>query len=60
MNSSLTQKILRFIRSEDGPTAVEYAIMLALVLLTVIGSVTTLGEESEAKFQYLADNMPGR
>ncbi len=34
--------LLRFLKSEDGPTAVEYAIMLAFILLAVMGSVKVL------------------
>jgi pilus assembly protein Flp/PilA len=40
----LTSKVRRFLESEDGPTAVEYAVMLGLIivaLITVIGNLTT-------------------
>jgi pilus assembly protein Flp/PilA len=36
-------RLLRFLQREDGPTAVEYAVMLALILVTCISAVTTLG-----------------
>jgi pilus assembly protein Flp/PilA len=32
-----------FLRSEDGPTATEYAVMLALIIIVAIGTITTLG-----------------
>ncbi len=35
--------ISRFLTSDDGPTAVEYAVMLALILVACITVVTTLG-----------------
>ena len=35
--------LVRFLRSEDGPTSVEYAVMLALILVACISIVTTLG-----------------
>ena len=35
--------IRRFLVSEDGPTAVEYAVMLALILVACISIVTNLG-----------------
>jgi pilus assembly protein Flp/PilA len=35
--------ILKFLRSEEGPTAVEYSVMLGLILLVVIGSISYLG-----------------
>lgn len=34
--------LLHFLKSEDGPTAVEYAVMLALILLAIMGSVNVL------------------
>ena len=32
-----------FIRSEDGPTTVEYAVMLALIIAVAIGTIGVLG-----------------
>lgn len=32
-----------FLKSEDGPTATEYAVMLALIILVAIGAITSLG-----------------
>ena len=32
-----------FLKSEDGPTATEYAVMLALVVLVAIGAISGLG-----------------
>lgn len=36
--------ILRFLQCDDGPVAVEYAVMLALIILVAITSITSLGE----------------
>jgi pilus assembly protein Flp/PilA len=38
----LTSKIRRFLASEDGPTAVEYAIMVALIVVALIAAVPIL------------------
>lgn len=38
-----TTLLKRLIRDEDGPTAVEYAVMLALVIVVCIAAITTLG-----------------
>ncbi len=38
--------IRSFLRDEDGPTAVEYAVMLAAILLVVIGTVQQIGSTS--------------
>ncbi|MDR3639016.1 MAG: Flp family type IVb pilin [Isosphaeraceae bacterium] len=40
----------RFLKSEDGPTAVEYAVMLALILVACITIVTTLGTSASRTF----------
>ena len=40
----------RFVRSEEGPTAVEYAVMMALIIATCILSITTLGTNSNNTF----------
>ena len=39
----LTRAAIQFIKKEDGPTAVEYAIMLALIVTICIGVITTVG-----------------
>ena len=44
------KKVHRFLESEEGPTAVEYAVMLALILVTCINMVTTLGRSSSSTF----------
>jgi pilus assembly protein Flp/PilA len=41
--NSLISRVMLFVRSEDGPTAVEYAVMLALILVACITIVTSLG-----------------
>ncbi len=38
-------RILQFLREEDGPTAVEYAVMMALIIVVCIGSITLVGGE---------------
>ena len=39
----MLDSILKFLRSEEGPTAVEYSVMLGLILLVVIGSISYFG-----------------
>lgn len=39
------RRLLDFLRREDGPTSVEYAVMLALIIVVCIGAVTTVGGE---------------
>jgi pilus assembly protein Flp/PilA len=40
----------RFVEREDGPTAVEYAVMLALIIVVCISAVTLLGQNADATF----------
>jgi pilus assembly protein Flp/PilA len=47
---SLSTKIRQFLVSEDGPTAVEYAVMLALILVACIVIVTSLGQSASGTF----------
>jgi pilus assembly protein Flp/PilA len=50
------QRFARFLKSEDGPTAVEYAVMLALILVVCIGAITTLGGNSNKVYSNAALN----
>jgi pilus assembly protein Flp/PilA len=46
----------RFVWQEDGPTAVEYAVMLALIIVVCIGAVGVLGNNSNAVYSNVALN----
>ena len=46
----LSHWVKNFLKREDGPTAVEYAVMLALIIVVCIGAVTTLGSNSNKTF----------
>jgi pilus assembly protein Flp/PilA len=48
--------LVAFLRNEDGPTAVEYAVMLALIIVVCIGAITTLGKNANATFSNVALN----
>lgn len=39
-----------FLKREDGPTAVEYAVMLALIVVVCIAAVTTIGQNTNAVY----------
>ncbi len=40
----------RFLREEDGPTAVEYAVMLALIIVVCVGAIQAVGSGTNSKF----------
>jgi pilus assembly protein Flp/PilA len=41
---------MAFLKREDGPTAVEYAVMLALIIVVCITAITTLGSNANQTF----------
>ena len=46
----LTQWLTDLLRREDGPTAVEYAVMLALIIAVCVAAITTLGGNANTTF----------
>jgi pilus assembly protein Flp/PilA len=48
--SKLTQFAVDFLKREDGPTAVEYAVMLALIIVVCIAAISVLGSNAEGTF----------
>jgi pilus assembly protein Flp/PilA len=56
---SLAQKMQRFLVSEDGPTAVEYAVMLALIIIVCLTAITSVGSKTSATFSKVAASLGG-
>lgn len=54
---SFARKIVNFFKKEDGPTAVEYAVMLALIIVVCIAAITTLGSNANNSFSYTANKL---
>jgi len=42
MGKMMYRQLVRFVQEEDGPTAVEYAVMLALIIVVCLTAITTL------------------
>ena len=55
---SLAQKMHRFLVSEDGPTAVEYAVMLALIVIVCLTAISSVGTKANSTFTKVAASMP--
>jgi len=53
---NLTRALVSFLRKEDGPTAVEYAVMLALIVVVCITAITALGSNANKTFNNVALN----
>ena len=50
------ETIRRFLNDEDGPTAVEYAVMLALIVVVAMGAITSLGTNASNTFSNVSLN----
>jgi pilus assembly protein Flp/PilA len=51
--------IFEFLLEEDGPTAVEYAVMLALIIAVCVGSVSFLASQTAGSFDTSANAIAG-
>ena len=55
---ALVARVQAFLVSEDGPTATEYAVMLALIIIVALGAITLLGNKVNAIFTNVKDGLP--
>jgi pilus assembly protein Flp/PilA len=55
----ITRHLVAFLKKEDGPTAVEYAVMLALIIVVCIAAITTLGSNANNTFGNIVLNTAG-
>ena len=51
--------LVKFVKDESGPTAVEYAVMLALIIVVCITAVTALGSNANNTFSYVGTQVGG-
>jgi len=54
----MLNRIRQFLVNEDGPTATEYAVMLALVIIVCIAGITTLGTTVDGVFNTVSSGLP--
>jgi len=50
-------RIRLFLASEEGPTAVEYAVMLSLIVLVCLSTITTIGTKAANVFSKVANSI---
>ena len=48
---------MNFLKKEDGPTAVEYAVMLALIVVVCIAAITALGSNTNSTFSFVGSAL---
>jgi pilus assembly protein Flp/PilA len=57
MLANLKKKVVNFLKREDGPTAVEYAVMLALIIVVCIAAISALGSNASNTYNYVANKV---
>lgn len=53
----MVRHLYNLVRQEEGATAVEYAVMLALILAVIIGSITSFGAQEGQGWNRIADSL---
>ena len=54
---NFAMSVKRFLVSEDGPTAVEYAVMLALIVIVCLTAIQAIGTNANTKFEQVRDAL---
>lgn len=54
---NLVKVAVEFLKREDGPTAVEYAVMLALIIVVCVAAITTLGKNASSTFDQVGSTI---
>jgi pilus assembly protein Flp/PilA len=54
---NLALKVQRFLVSEDGPTAVEYAVMLALIIVVCLTAIQAVGTNAASTFNTVSGQI---
>ena len=54
---SVARTFVSFLKKEEGPTAVEYAVMLALIIVVCIIAITALGSNASGTFDYVSGKV---
>jgi pilus assembly protein Flp/PilA len=54
---SINHSLLTFLKEDDGPTAVEYAVMLALIIVVCLTSIIALGTNANNTFSYVGPKL---
>ena len=55
--SKLIQQASRFVRDEDGVTAIEYGLIAALIAVVIIATVKTVGTNLSAVFSFIGAEL---
>jgi pilus assembly protein Flp/PilA len=53
------RQVQQFLAAEDGPTAVEYAVMLALIVVVCLAAIASVGSSASTTFNQVSQSMSG-
>ena len=56
---AITKSFVSFLRKEDGPTAVEYAVMLALIIVVCLTAIQAVGTNAQSTFNNVSSPLGG-
>jgi len=59
MLTHFARKVANFLRREEGPTAVEYAVMLALIIISCLVAITGVGTNANKTFTKVSSALSG-
>jgi pilus assembly protein Flp/PilA len=59
MLSAVSSRVWRFLQNEEGPTAVEYAVMLSLIIVVCLVAITALGTNANQTFTTVSNTIGG-
>jgi pilus assembly protein Flp/PilA len=54
---TITRRLVSFLKREDGPTSVEYAVMLALIIVVCLAAIQSVGQNTNSTFSFIADKI---
>jgi len=57
MLAKMRDRLVEFVKSEDGPTAVEYAVMLALIIIVCLVTIQVLGSNANKAFDTVGQSI---
>ncbi len=56
--NAFCERLRQFVRSEDGPTATEYAVLIAVICVAVIGALSSFGQHMDNLYTTIASTVP--
>jgi len=56
--NAFCERLREFVRSEEGPTATEYAVLIAVICVAVIGALSSFGQHMDNLYTSIASTVP--